>query len=125
REAAERLLRGGLGRGLRRGKKAALDVIVVGASLAGASAALHLLGAGLRLLVVDERPEVAPPAALHSELRALLGRLPRTRVPLATGHRVTSVVERPDGMLELHAERAAWYTANVLFVGEASAAQAA
>jgi hypothetical protein len=103
-------------KGLRRGKKGALDVIVVGASVIGVSATLHLMHAGLRVLLVDR--DAAGPG-FDMRLQALLGG-PRgdrqnARLPFFGGHRVGAVTERADGMLEVQAERAGWYTANVIF----------
>jgi len=114
---AERVLSDALGARTRRGRKAALDVIVVGASREGIAAALRLLGAGLRVLLVDagsgdglRAARLVRDPGLTSALRALR----RERLPIVWGHRVLAVATRPDGMLELSAERAAWYTANVI-----------
>jgi hypothetical protein len=99
----------------RRGRRGALDVIVVGANAVGVSAALYLAHAGWRVLVVDRDTGAAPSAesriqqlsrAQHGERSA--------RLALLTGHSVCAVAERADGMLEVQAERAAWYTANVI-----------
>lgn len=108
----------------RRGKKGALDVIVVGANLLGISATVHLMQSGLRVLLVD-RQSWAPLDASRERLRAAPSDpVPRLRLPLVTGHHVSVVAQRADGMLELQAERAAWYTANVIFASHAAAAAA-
>jgi hypothetical protein len=39
----------------------------------------------------------------------------QTRLPLLVGHSVQGVAERADGMLEVQAERAGCYAANVIF----------
>jgi hypothetical protein len=98
----------------RRGRKGALDVIVVGANAIGVSAALHFAHAGWRVLLVDRDAAAAPsaPQPAHGERSG--------RLALLTGHSVCAVAERPDGMLEVQAERAAWYTANVIIASTES-----
>jgi hypothetical protein len=98
-------------RALRRGRKGALDVIVVGANALGVSAARSLAHAGLRVLMVDSD------GAEFTETPRGNG---EARLPLLTGHAVSEVAERADGMLEVQAERAAWYTANVIFASSES-----
>ena len=112
--AAERVISGaGLARRPRRGRGAALDAIVVGASRDGVAATLRLLAAGLRVLLVDAGS--GDGALTRSpRVREQLDAIGRERLPIVWGHRVLGIVERPDGMLELSAERAAWYTANVI-----------
>ena len=115
--AAERLVSDARAARTRRGRKAALDVIVVGASREGVAATLRLLGAGLRVLLVDAGSgEDSRAARLVADpsLSAALRALGRERLPGVWGHRVLGVGTRPDAMLELSAERAAWYTANVI-----------
>jgi hypothetical protein len=110
---------------LRRGKRGALDVIVVGANAVGVSATLHLMHAGLRVFLVDR--DSAGPAAdtsLDELSRKLGGKLRNARLPLLTGHSVSAVSQRADGMLEVQAERAGWYTANVIFASTESLAMA-
>jgi hypothetical protein len=103
-------------RALRRGKKGALDVIVVGANIVGVSATLHLMQAGLRVLLVDrEAPASLDHPSLQPLLRSLFRKVRNARLPLLTGHTISAVSERADGMLEVEAERAAWYAANVIF----------
>jgi hypothetical protein len=103
-------------RALRRGKKGALDVIVVGANTVGVSATLHLMQAGLRVLLVDrDAPASLDHPSLQPLFRSLFRKLRNARLPLLTGHSVWAVSERADGMLEVEAERAAWYAANVIF----------
>jgi hypothetical protein len=111
---AERIIGGGADSGElpRRGKKGALDVIVVGANVFGISATVHLMQAGLRVLLVDRQSWAPLDAATHRRLR----------LPLVTGHHVSVVAQRADGMLEVQAERAGWYTANVIFASEQAAA---
>jgi hypothetical protein len=100
----------------RRGKKGALDVIVVGANTVGVSATLHLMEAGLRVLLVDrEAPAPLDHPSLQPLLRSLFRKARNARLPLLTGHSISAVSERADGMLEVEAERAAWYAANVIF----------
>lgn len=114
---AERVLSDELGARTRRGRNAALDVIVVGASREGVAATLRLLAAGLRVLLVDAGSGEGTRAARlvrDPSLSAALRALRRERLPIVWGHRVLGVGARPDGMLELSAERAAWYTANVI-----------
>jgi len=112
---ADRLVAGRFGASqLPRGKKGALDVIVVGANLFGISATARLMQAGLRVLLVD-RHSWAPLDASSQRWIAAPAALPRLRLPLVTGHCVSVVAQRADGMLEVQAERAAWYTANVIF----------
>jgi hypothetical protein len=120
---AERIINGGLdgNEPPRRGKKGALDVIVVGANLLGISATLHLMQAGLRVLLVDRQSWAPLDAASHRLIAARPAAGSRMRLPLVTGHHVTLVAERADGMLELQAERAAWYTANVIFASSEGA----
>jgi hypothetical protein len=48
-------------------------------------------------------------------LRSLFRKVRNARLPLLTGHTISAVSERADGMLEVEAERAAWYAANVIF----------
>jgi hypothetical protein len=105
----------------RRGKKGALDVIVVGANLLGISATVRLMQAGLRVLLVD-RQSWAPLDSSPYRLVTSPGVARRMRLPLVTGHHVSVVAQRADGMLELQAERAAWYTANVIFASREVAA---
>jgi len=38
----------------------------------------------------------------------------RTRPPIATGHLITGLAERADGMIEVQAERGVWHAANVV-----------
>lgn len=103
-------------RALRRGKNGALDVIVVGANTLGVSATLQLMQAGLRVLLVDRQaPASLDHPALQPLLRSFYRKLRSARLPLLTGHSVWAVSERADGMLEVEAERAAWYAANVIF----------
>jgi hypothetical protein len=109
---------------LRRGKKGALDVIVVGANALGVSAATHLIQAGLRVLLID-RDGAAPLADIPELPRALHGSRRAARLALLAGHSVYAVAERADGMLEVQAERAAWYTANVIFASTESLVEAA
>lgn len=114
---ADSIIHGRHSQALRRGKKGALDVVVVGANVLGISATLHLMQAGLRVLLVD-RHSWSPsdgPAPAPTSLRAHHEGTRRARLPLVTGHHVSVVARRSDGMLELQAERAAWYTANVIF----------
>jgi hypothetical protein len=116
-DTAERVLSDALGARTRRGRNAALDVIVVGASREGIAATLRLMRAGLRVLLVDAGCGEGPHAARllrDSSVNAALRALRRERLPIVWGHRVLGVGRRPDGMLELSAERAAWYTANVI-----------
>jgi hypothetical protein len=127
---AERVLSDAVGARTRRGRNAALDVIVVGASREGVAATLRLLDAGLRVLLVDAGSgEDSRAARLLRDpgLTAALRTLRRERLPIVWGHRVLGVGSRPDGMLELSAERAAWYTANVIVAapGEAQREHAA
>lgn len=115
--AAERVLSDANAGPARRGRNAALDVIVVGASREGIAAMLRLLGGGLRVLLVDGGNAEGPRAARLARdprLSATLRALGRERLPIVWGHRVLGVGARSDGMLELSAERAAWYTANVI-----------
>jgi hypothetical protein len=123
---AERIIHGRIGASEppRRGKKGALDVIVVGANLLGISATVHLMQAGLRVLLVDRQSWAPLDAATHRLLGSRPATAPRTRLPLVTGHHVELVAERADGMLELQAERAAWYTANVIFASHEAGASA-
>jgi hypothetical protein len=123
---AERILHGRLDASEppRRGKKGALDVIVVGANLLGISATLHLMQAGLRVLLVD-RQSWAPLDAASHRLMASRPATGRVRLPLVSGHHVVLVAQRADGMLEVQAECAAWYTANVIFASREAAAPAA
>lgn len=123
---AERIIHGrtGAGEPPRRGKKGALDVIVVGANLLGISATVHLMQAGLRVLLVDRQSWAPLDAATHRLLGSRPVTAPRTRLPLVTGHHVELVSERADGMLELQAECAGWYTANVIFASREAAAPA-
>lgn len=120
---AERIIHGDLeaNPAPRRGKKGALDVIVVGANLLGISATLHLMQAGLRVLLVDRQSWAPLDAATHRLIASRPGAGTRMRLPLVTGHHVELVAERADGMLELQAERAGWYTANVLFASREAA----
>jgi hypothetical protein len=115
---ADRVVRGRFQarRALRRGKKGALDVIVVGANAVGVSATLHLMQAGLRVLLVDRaHPTSLAHPSLQPLLRSFFRKVRNARLPLLTGHSVSAVSERADGMLEVEAERAAWYAANVIF----------
>jgi hypothetical protein len=127
----------------RRGKRGALDVIVVGANVLGISATVRLMQAGLRVLLVDRHSWAPLDVATHGLIAARPGPFrqgmraehegaPRTsgraaperrlRLPLVTGHHVMLVARRADGMLELQAERAGWYTANVIFASREAAA---
>jgi hypothetical protein len=119
---ADRIVHGRFhaGRRLRRGQKGALDVIVVGANLVGISATVRLMQAGLRVLLVDRHSWAPLDTKSHRSLASSPGVARRTRLPLVTGHHVVVVAQRTDGMLELQAERAAWYTANVIFASPIS-----
>lgn len=108
----------------RRGKKGALDVVVVGANLLGISATVHLMQAGLRVLLVDRQSWAPLDAPTHRLIASRPVTARRTRLPLVTGHHVLLVAQRADGMLELQAERAAWYAANVIFASHDAAAPA-
>ena len=113
---ADRIIHGRGGAGaLRRGSKGALDVVVVGANLFGISVTLRLMRAGLRVLLVDRHSWAPLDAPSHTLIASCPGPARRVRLPLVTGHHVSVVARRADGMLELQAERAAWYTANVVF----------
>jgi thioredoxin reductase/ferredoxin len=141
RQAAESIITGGPGSGPpRRGRNAALDVLVVGAGPAGISATLRLMEAGLRVLLVDRegfggtilhypRAKVVMTGALElpvygkvrgkqlskEQLVALWQDILRaTRPPLVSGHLITGLSARADGMIEVQAERAVWYAANVI-----------
>jgi hypothetical protein len=124
---AERILHGRLDASEppRRGKKGALDVIVVGANLLGISATLHLMQAGLRVLLVDRQSWAPLDAASHRLMASRPPATGRVRLPLVSGHHVVLVAQRADGMLEVQAECAAWYTANVIFASREAAAPAA
>jgi hypothetical protein len=114
-------------RTLRRGRKGALDVIVVGANPLGVSAARHLVHAGLRVLMVDrhgDAPSVSMTDVIGSDCVGARRADGQARLPLLTGHAISAVAERADGMLEVQAERAAWYTANVIFASNESLASA-
>lgn len=117
-QVAERVISdGNTARRVGRGRNAALDAIVVGASREGLAATLCLLSAGRRVLLVDARSadgRAAAALACDPSVRWQLRALQRERLPIVWGHHVVGVTERPDGMLELSAERAAWYTANVI-----------
>lgn len=124
---AERILHGRLDASEppRRGTKGALDVIVVGANLLGISATVHLMQAGLRVLLVDRQSWAPLDAASHRLMASRPSATGRVRLPLVTGHHVVLVAQRADGMLEVQAECAAWYTANVIFASREAAAPAA
>jgi hypothetical protein len=120
---ADRIINGRFDAGQepRRGRKGALDVIVVGANAIGVSAALHLVHAGWRVLVVDRDEGAAPSAERRLQLSSRARRGERSaRLALLTGHSVCAVAERADGMLEVQAERAAWYTANLILASTES-----
>jgi thioredoxin reductase (NADPH) len=140
--AADHIVAGDLARGRppRRGTNGALDALVVGAGPAGISATLQLMHAGLRVLLVDRegfggtilhypRAKVVMTGALELPVygtvrgrqlskEQLMGlwRDIRARLnpPLATGHLVTGLSVRRDGMIEVQAERAVWHAANVI-----------
>jgi thioredoxin reductase (NADPH) len=141
RQAADHIILGnGDGRNPRRGKNAALDALVVGAGPAGISATLRLMEAGLRVLLVDRegfggtilhypRAKVVMTGVLDlpvygkvrgrqlskEELMGLWRDIQqRTRPPVVTGHLVTGLSERSDGMIEVQAERGSWHAANVI-----------
>jgi thioredoxin reductase len=97
-------------------------VIVVGANLLGISATVRLMQAGLRVLLVDRQSWAPLDSPAHRLLASRPGVARRMRLPLVTGHHVSVVAQRADGMLELQAERAAWYTANVIFASREVAA---
>lgn len=142
RQAADHIIRGDAGDGsdARRGKNAALDALVVGAGPAGISATLRLMEAGLRVLLVDReglggtilhypRAKVVMTGVLDlpvygkvrgrqlskEQLISLWRDIQqRTQPPLATGHLITGLAERSDGMIEVQAERGSWHAANVV-----------
>ena len=140
--AADHIISGSSERGtaLRRGTNGALDALVIGAGPAGISATLQLMQAGLRVLMVDRegfggtilhypRAKVVMTGALElpvygtvrgrqlskEQLMGLWQDI-RTKVnpPIVTGHLVTGLSVRADGMIEVQAEQAAWHTANVI-----------
>lgn len=119
---AERIIDGAGAGAPRRGKKGALDVIVVGANLLGISATVRLMQAGLRVLLVDRQSWAPLDAATHRLIASRPGLNRRLPLPIVTGHHVMLVARRADGMLELQAERAGWYTANVIFASREAAA---
>jgi thioredoxin reductase (NADPH) len=124
----------------RRGRNGALDALVIGAGPAGISATLQLMQAGLRVLLVDRegfggtilhypRAKVVMTGALELPVygtvrgrqlskEQLMGLWHDIRMkmkpPLATGHLVTRLCARADGMIEVQAERAVWHSANVV-----------
>jgi thioredoxin reductase/NAD-dependent dihydropyrimidine dehydrogenase PreA subunit len=138
RQAADHIIGGGSAS--RRGKNAALDALVVGAGPAGISATLRLMEAGLRVLLVDRegfggtilhypRAKVVMTGVLdlpvYGKVRGrqlskeqLMGLWhdiqQRTQPPVATGHLITGLAERADGMIEVQAERGVWHAANVV-----------
>jgi thioredoxin reductase/NAD-dependent dihydropyrimidine dehydrogenase PreA subunit len=140
--AAEHIITGDRERGSapRRGKNAALDALVVGAGPAGISATLQLMHAGLRVLLVDRegfggtilhypRAKLVMTGALElpvygtvrgrqlskEQLMALWHDIhAKLKPPLATGHLVTGLSVRADGMIEVQAERGVWHAANVV-----------
>jgi thioredoxin reductase/ferredoxin len=141
RQAADHIIAGGARNDApRRGRNAALDVLVVGAGPAGIGATLRLMEAGLRVLLVDRegfggtilhypRAKVVMTGPLElpvygkvrgrqlskEQLMALWQDiLLETHPPVVTGHLVTGLSARADGMLEVQAERAVWHAANVI-----------
>lgn len=140
--AAEHVIAGSPEQGAppRRGKNDALDAVVVGAGPAGISATLQLMQAGLRVLLLDRegfggtilhypRAKVVMTGTLDlpvygqvrgrqlskEQLISLWHDIhARLRPPLITGHLVTGLSARADGMIEIQAERAVWHAANVV-----------
>ncbi|HWO10479.1 MAG TPA: hypothetical protein VNN80_13400 [Polyangiaceae bacterium] len=113
--AAERVIGGSDRQPPRRGCRAALDAIVVGASGEGLAAASSLLQAGLRVLLVDTLGSAGEAvAALANDAGPRLLASGGERMPWVGGHRVIGIGERDDDTLELCAERATWYTANII-----------
>lgn len=135
RRAAEHIVAGN-----RRGQNDAYDVLVVGAGPAGISATLRCMQAELRVLLVDReglggtilhyprakvvmtglldipaygkvRGKVLSKEQLIDLWQKIDGRM---RLPLVTGHLVTALAERDDGMIEVRAEHASWHAANVI-----------
>src|SRR5690606_11343780 len=124
----------------RRGTNGALDALVVGAGPAGMSATLELMHAGLRVLMVDRegfggtilqypRTKGAMTGTLDlpvygqvrgrqlskEQLIALWHDIQsKMQPPLVTGHLVTGLSVRADGMIEVQAEHAVWHAANVI-----------
>jgi thioredoxin reductase/NAD-dependent dihydropyrimidine dehydrogenase PreA subunit len=139
-QAADHIILGSGGGGGRRGKNAALDALVVGAGPAGISATLRLMEAGLRVLLVDRegfggtilhypRAKVVMTGVLElpvygrvrgrqlskEQLMSLWYDIQqRTRPPIVTGHLITGLSERSDGMIEVQAESGSWHAANVI-----------
>ena len=137
RQAADHIV---VGAPARRRVGDALDALVVGAGPAGISATLRLMEAGLRVLLVDRegfggtilhypRAKVVMTGTLdlpvYGRVRAQklskeqlmqlwLDIQRRLRPPIATGHLVTSLSARADGMIEVQADGGAWYAANVI-----------
>lgn len=139
--AAEHVIIGSRDQGpARRGKNGALDALVVGAGPAGISATLQLMQAGLRVLLIDRegfggtilhypRAKVVMTGPLElpvygtvrarqlskEQLMQLWHDIQlKAKPPLATGHLVTGLSVRADGMIDVQAERAQWHAANVI-----------
>lgn len=138
RQAAEHIIHGRAAP--RRGENGALDVLVVGAGPAGISATLALMTAGLRVLLVDRegfggtilhypRAKVVMTGPLdlpaYGQVRGrqlskeqLIGLWhdiqAKMHPPIVTGHLVTGLSARADGMIEVRAEQAVWHAANVV-----------
>lgn len=124
----------------RRGQNGAVDALVIGAGPAGISATLQLMHAGLRVLMLDRegfggtilhypRAKVVMTGTLdlpvYGSVRGrqlskeqLMGLWhdinAKMRPPLVTGHLVTGLSVRGDGMIEVQAEHAVWHAANVI-----------